>query len=143
MIKKRTSYLPDITVIVCTYNHEKWIERCIRSIKHQVDVNQKDIEIIVINDASTDNTKSILKNLVNFENIKVINNKRNEGLPRSINKAIKLSLGRYVVRVDSDDYVSRRFLFLLKLFLDMNREYQAVAVDYLKVANNEKISIIG
>ena len=41
--------------------------------------------------------------------------------------------------LDSDDYVQRNFLFLSKLFLDMNREYQAVAVDYIKVNNFETV----
>ena len=61
------------------------------------------------------------------------------GLPLSINKAIQKAQGRYIVRVDSDDYVSRNFLFLIKLFLDLNREYQAVAVDYYKVNDREQI----
>ena len=60
-------------------------------------------------------------------------------MPRSINIGIKNSMGRYIVRVDSDDYVGRNFLYLSKLFLDMNRDYQAVAVDYYEVDNDEKI----
>ena len=138
MIKK-SKHLPEISVIVCTYNHEKWIERCIRSIKNQTEISQKEIEIIIINDFSKDNTNQILKNFKNVDNIKIINNKKNLGLPNSINKAIRLSLGRYIVRVDSDDYVSRKFLSLCKLYLNMNREYQAVAVDYFKVDNHEKV----
>ena len=42
-----------------------------------------------------------------------------------------------MVRVDSDDYIRRNFIYLTKLFLNLNREYQAVAVDYYKVDNNE------
>lgn len=139
MNKKKNISLPDVSVIICTFNHERWVERCVRSLKNQIDVSQSEVEIIIVNDASTDHTNFILKNLSGFNNIKVINNKKNQGLPKSINKAVKSSLGRYIVRVDSDDYVSRRFIFLTKLFLDMNREYQAVAVDYLKVSDTEKI----
>ena len=132
-------FLPDISVIVCTYNHGKWIERCIRSIRNQENINNNELEIIIVNDASKDASKKVLKNFKNINGIKIIENKKNLGLPKSINLALRQSLGRYIVRVDSDDYVSRNFLFLSRLFLNMNREYQAVAVDYLKVTDSEKI----
>ncbi len=138
MIKKN-NHLPDISVIVCSHNHGAWIERCIRSLLNQNFVKKNDYEIILIDDKSTDSTKSIIKNLSEFENIRIYSNKKNLGLPMSLNKAIKISKGRYVTRVDSDDYVQRNFLFLSKLFLDMNREYQAVAVDYIKVDNFETV----
>ena len=138
MIKKNNQ-LPDITVVVCTYNHGAWIERCIRSLLNQKFIKKDDFEIILIDDKSTDSTKKILKNFSDLENLRIHSNKKNIGLPKSLNKAIKLSKGRYVTRVDSDDYVQRNFLFLSKLFLDMNREYQAVAVDYIKVDNFETV----
>ncbi len=138
MIKKNNQ-LPDITVVVCTYNHGAWIERCIRSLLNQKFIKKDDFEIILIDDKSTDSTKKILQNFSDLENLRIHSNKKNIGLPKSLNKAIKLSKGRYVTRVDSDDYVQRNFLFLSKLFLDMNREYQAVAVDYIKVDNFETV----
>lgn len=138
MIKKNNQ-LPDITVIVCTYNHGAWIERCIRSLLNQKFIKKDDFEIILVDDKSTDSTKKIIQNFLDLENLRIYHNKRNIGLPKSLNKAIKLSKGRYVTRVDSDDYVQRNFLYLSKLFLDMNREYQAVAVDYIKVDNFETV----
>ena len=138
MIKKNNQ-LPDITVVVCTYNHGAWIERCIRSLLNQKFIKKDNFEIILIDDKSTDSTKKILQNFSDLENLRIHSNKKNIGLPKSLNKAIKLSKGRYVTRVDSDDYVQRNFLFLSKLFLDMNREYQAVAVDYIKVNNFETV----
>jgi len=138
MIKKNNQ-LPDITVVVCTYNHGAWIERCIRSLLNQKFIKKDDFEIILIDDKSTDSTKKILQNFSDLGNLRIHSNKKNIGLPKSLNKAIKLSKGRYVTRVDSDDYVQRNFLFLSKLFLDMNREYQAVAVDYIKVNNFETV----
>ena len=139
MLKKKINKLPDISVLVCTYNHATWIERCIRSLLNQNYINSKDFEIILIDDASKDESLQILKNFNDIINLKIIRNKKNLGLPKSLNKAIKNARGRYLVRVDSDDYVSRNFLFLSKLFLDMNREYQAVATDYIKVDHFEKI----
>ena len=125
--------LPEISVIVCVHNHDKWIERCIRSLAHQEDISKEDYEIIVVNDGSTDNTRAVLDNIAFLPNLRILENETNIGLPGSINKAISCALGRYVVRVDSDDYVMRRFLSLMRLFLNMNREYQAVAVDYQQV----------
>jgi glycosyltransferase involved in cell wall biosynthesis len=138
MLKKKDN-LPDISIIVCSYNHVAWIERCIRSLLNQNYIKKSNYEIILVNDNSKDETKKLLKNFTDIFNLKIITNKKNLGLPKSLNKAIKVSTGRYIVRVDSDDYVSRNFLFLMKLFLDMNREYQAVAVDYVKVNEFESI----
>ncbi|AXR69307.1 glycosyltransferase family 2 protein [Leptospira mayottensis] len=138
-LKDKVYSLPEISVIVCSYNHAKWIERCIRSIVHQEIIDPESYEIIIVNDGSKDHTLEILENLSVLHQVKIINNEINSGLPQSLNKAIRSALGRYVVRVDSDDYVSRKFLSLMRLFLDMNREYQAVAVDYIKVDENENV----
>jgi glycosyltransferase involved in cell wall biosynthesis len=131
--------LPDISVVVCCHNHDKWIERCIRSLAHQEDIPHASYEVIVVNDGSTDSTGAVLGNLEFLPQLKVVQNEGNIGLPSSLNRALRQALGRYVVRVDSDDYVARRFLSLLKLFLDMNRHYQAVAVDYVKVDEFENM----
>jgi glycosyltransferase involved in cell wall biosynthesis len=129
--------LPDISIVVCAFNHDKWLERCIRSLNHQEFVGQDTYEIIIVDDGSTDNTREVLKNLGKIENVRILMNESNVGLPQSLNMAIKQALGRYIVRVDSDDYVARMFLYLMKLFLDMNRHYQAVATDYVIVDGSE------
>lgn len=131
--------LPDISVVVCCHNHDKWIERCIRSLAHQEDIAPASYEMIVVNDGSTDNARAVLGNLEFLPQLRVLHNEDNIGLPSSLNTALRQALGRYVVRVDSDDYVARRFLSLTKLFLDMNRHYQAVAVDYVKVDEFENV----
>lgn len=132
------NYLPDISVIVCAYNHDKWLERCVRSLTHQSNIKNKEFEVILVDDGSTDRTGEVLNNFLGIRNLKVIKNKKNIGLPASINKGILAARGRYIVRVDSDDYVSRNFLFLEKLYLDMNREFQAVATDYVEVDKYER-----
>jgi glycosyltransferase involved in cell wall biosynthesis len=130
--------VPDISVIVCCFNHEKWIERCLRSLLLQEHIKSEDYEIIVINDFSKDNSLKVINNF-KYDNLKLYNNKSNMGLPMSINKAVNIAKGRYVVRVDSDDYVSRNFLYLCRVFLNLNREFQAVAVDYYKVKDSEEL----
>ena len=130
--------IPEISIIVCCYNHQKWIERCLRSILHQKYIKDSEYEVIIVDDNSTDKSYDIIKKF-NFLNFVILKNNKNIGLPLSINKGIKKAQGRYIVRVDSDDYVSRDFLYLTKLFLNLNREFQAVAVDYYKVNDKEQI----
>lgn len=130
--------MKEISIIVCTFNHEQWIERCLRSLINQKIIKQDDYEIVIVNDKSKDNTNKILKKYKDIKNLKIINNSKNLGLPSSINKAIHGSSGRYIVRVDSDDYVDRYFLFLLSYFLSNNREYGAVSCDYIIVNDKEE-----
>ncbi len=127
------NFFPEISIIVCTYNHAKWIERCLRSLCHQDGMSSNDYEVILVDDNSSDNTNLIISNYLDVPNLRVIKNTRNLGLPSSINVGIKAARGRYIVRVDSDDYVARTFLSLMRLFLNYNRCYQAVAVDYILV----------
>ena len=125
--------LPEISIIICNFNHAKWLERCLRSITNQELIDQSMYEIILVDDKSNDSSLKVIQNLKKSIDFKLIKNHSNIGLPKTLNKAIKVSLGRYIVRIDSDDYVARNFLYLSKLFLNYNREYQAVAVDYVKV----------
>lgn len=134
----KKNLLPEFSIIICNFNHAKWIERCLRSVAHQENVDSSQYEIILVDDKSKDNSLEIIKNINTKIDIKIIKNSKNLGLPASLNKAIKISLGRYIVRVDSDDYIARNFLYLSRLFLNYNHEYQAVASDYVKVNQSEK-----
>lgn len=125
-----------ISVIIPTFNQEQFLGRCLRSILDQK-IDRKDYEIIVINDGSNDKTSDILNFYKN--DIKIINNPDNMGLPYSINKGIKNSIGRFIVRLDSDDYVNNNFLYILKLFLMENPEIDAVSCDYYLVDDKETI----
>ena len=125
-----------VSVIVPSYNAELYIGRCIRSLLKQ-SLNQEDFEIIVINDSSKDNTKKALLPFVG--DIVLIENKRNLGLPSSLNKGIKKARGQFIVRVDSDDYVHVDFLKILSLHLQLNHSIDAIASDYLLVNNDQDV----
>ena len=73
------------------------------------------------------------------EDIKIILNKKNKGLPYSINKGIISARGKFIVRVDADDYVNREFLKILSIYLNENEDMDAVSCDYFVVDNKEKI----
>ena len=127
---------PIISIIIPIYNQAKWVQRCIRSLLNQSFMRDK-YEIIIIDDASTDNSLSMLKR---FDNeIILIKHKNNLGLPSALNTGIKNSQAGYIVRVDADDYVNENFLLFLYEFMAQNKEIDAVACDYLLVDKKENV----
>ena len=117
-----------VSIIISVYNGEKFISRAIRSCLEQ-SMKKEDYEIIVINDGSTDNTGQILSSF-DRDLIKVITLDKNMGLPFACNMGIKKAFGRFVVRVDADDYVHEDFLKVGYLYLSMDLDINAVAFDY-------------
>ncbi len=95
-----------VSITVPVYNVEKYLEKCLDSLIGQT---LKDIEIICINDGSTDNSLSILEKYAKKDSrIKIIN-QENQGIANTRNKSIKLAQGEYIGFVDSDDWVSCDF----------------------------------
>lgn len=93
--------------IVPVYNTEKYLKKCLDSLVNQT---YKDFEIIVVNDGSTDKSSSIIsKYQKKYKNIIVID-KENEGLSMARNRGVQKSSGKYIIFVDSDDYVSNKLL---------------------------------
>ena len=128
------------SVIVPAYNAELFIGRCLRSLLNQT-VNHDTYEIIIIDDGSVDKTSYAVSQFKNPKNsnIRLLKNNNNIGLPSSLNKGVSSSKGEYIVRVDSDDYVSCHFIEFLRFYLDSNENADAVACDYLVVNDNEKV----
>jgi glycosyltransferase involved in cell wall biosynthesis len=126
-----------VSVIVPAYNQENYIGRCLRSLLNQ-SLNQIDYEIIIVDDGSTDRTKYAL-DLFKGDIIKVIHQEKNMGLPYSLNTAINNAVGKYIVRVDSDDYVNKHYLLFLSTFLETNSYMDAVACDYILVDAQENV----
>ena len=91
-----------ISIIVPCYNSEKYLERCVYSLINQT---IKNIEIILINDGSTDKTGELCEYYANLDKrIKVIH-KKNEGVAYARNTGIDFATGKYIGFVDSDDFV--------------------------------------
>lgn len=130
------SKIPIISVIIPVHNEERFIGRAIRSVLNQ-NVPGDDYEIIVVNDASQDRTDYALK--LFEDEIHVITNEKQLGLPASLNRAIRVARGKYVVRVDGDDYVAPDYLYILLRFLEQNADMDAVACDYLLVDDSEQV----
>lgn len=128
--------IPKISVIIPAYNCAKWITRSIRSILDQ-SLGDNDYEVIVVNDGSTDDLIQVLSPYLN--RITFINRTENKGLPYSLNEGIAHSKGRFIIRLDSDDYVHRDYLKIPYMFLSMNPDLDAIALDYIKVDEKETV----
>ncbi len=128
--------IPYISVLITAFNVEQYIGRCLRSILDQ-SMPRSEYEIVVVNDASTDRTRFALELFQN--DILLINNHKRCGLPTSLNKGVKKTKGRYIVRLDGDDYVNCEFLKVLSLHLEMNPQIDAIASDYLRVDDHENV----
>jgi len=123
-----------VTVGICCFNQDDWVYRCLRSLSSQ-SMHKDDFEVVIVDDnhKPSQTLEDVCAAMSNVLNIRLVRNETNIGLPASLNRILKTARGKYFVRVDSDDYVSRHFLYMLSTFLEMNENYQAVYCDYMKV----------
>lgn len=112
--------LPLVSIIVASYNHEKYITECVESIMQQTYPN---IELIVVDDCSTDNTQEILKNLQSQYNFKLMINKVNIGVSGTRNRGIKNSSGKYLGGCASDDFLDYEKIQQQVEYLEHNQDY--------------------
>lgn len=120
-----------ISIIITSYNYQKYIERAIRSALNQ-SVSKDEYEVLVINDASTDYTKEILENYK--DDVRIVHTEKNVGLAAARNIGIKKAKGQFVVFLDADDFIHKDMLLLQHTFLSLNESLDAVSVDYIKVS---------
>lgn len=95
-----------VSIITTAYNVEAYIEQCLTSLVNQT---YKDIEIILVNDCSTDGTMDIVKRFED-ERIKVIDHPTNRGAGWARRTGIQYATGEYVITIDGDDWVSEDFI---------------------------------
>ena len=98
---------PQISVIIPVYNVEQYLSKCLESIINQT---LQDIEIICINDGSTDNSLQILEEYAQKDSRMIVINQENQGVGVARNKGLEIARGDYIWFVDSDDYVERNGL---------------------------------
>lgn len=106
-----------ISIIVPIYNSERYLKRCLDSIINQ---SYKDIEIILVNDGSTDDSLFICKSYQKIDNRVKIIDKLNEGLVRARKTGINVSEGELIAFVDSDDWIDENFIEILMKQLEKN-----------------------
>lgn len=128
--------MPKISVIVPVYNTEKYLKRCLDSIVNQT---FKDIEILIVNDGSTDESEKIILEYKNRlpQKIKYLK-KENGGLSSARNLGIQKATGDYISFVDSDDYLDIKLYENLRKEIEQNTDL--IKFKLIKV-NNENQEI--
>jgi len=123
-----------VSIVITCYNRERFISRAIRSALSQR-YPRENFEVIVVDDGSTDNSPRIIRDY--GDAIIPVFFRKNRGLPAARNMGIRKARGRFVVHLDSDDYLDDDLLQIEYLHLAMNPEWGAVACDYIEVDTNE------
>jgi len=122
---------PLVSVIIPLYNVEKYVEEAIRSIMNQT---YKNIEIIVVDDASVDNTYRIARNLAKEdERIKLFQNKVNSQIVTTLNLAYHNSIGDYILRMDGDDISPLDRIDVMLEFLIKNIQYDLIGTSMIAI----------
>ncbi len=123
---------PEISIIITNYNYGRYLDRCLRSCLKQRHVKH---EVIVVDDCSTDDSYEIIEPFLN--DIVYIKTPTNSGVAVASNLGISKSKGRFIIRVDADDYVHEEMCYFLSKYLQMNRDAFCVSCDYVLVDNME------
>ncbi len=117
-----------VSIIVPVYNTSKYLEKCLYSLINQT---IKNIEIIVVNDGSTDNSLEIINKISKEDERIKVYSKKNGGLSSARNYGIEKSTGKYIGFVDSDDYVREDMYEILKKNLEDNSADMSICRWYL------------
>lgn len=123
----------DISIIVPIYNGEKYLKKCLDSLINQT---KEELEFILINDGSTDNTEKIIKEYKD-KRIKYFKNK-NQGIGKTRNFGLSKSTGKYIMFCDSDDYYELNMCELMYEKIS-KEELDLVICDFYKEYDNNKL----
>ena len=115
-----------VTVYITNFNYGKFIKQAIESVLMQT---EQSFELIIIDDGSTDNSKEIIEKYKDLKNIRIVYQK-NKGLNVTNNIALRAARGKYIVRLDADDYFSPNALELLLEKLESDSMLGMVFPDY-------------
>ena len=96
-----------VSIIIPVYNSEKYISKCLDSVLNQT---YKNIEILVINDGSKDNSIDILREYEKKDDRIVVIDKENEGVAKTRNQGIKKATGDYIMFIDNDDFIDEDYV---------------------------------
>ena len=131
--EKASSQTEKISIIIPTYNVEKYIERCLKSVVNQT---YKNLEIIVVDDFSNDNTFSIIQYISNQDNrIRIFRN-NHHGVSCARNLAIKKSTGRYIMFLDGDDEYENDMVQAMYEHISLE-EVEMVVCNYANIFSNK------
>ena len=124
-----------VTVYITNFNYGKFIKQAIESVLMQT---EQSFELIIIDDGSTDNSKEIIEKYKDLKNIRIVYQK-NKGLNVTNNIALRAARGKYIVRLDADDYFSPNALELLLEKLESDSMLGMVFPDYFLVDSQGEV----
>lgn len=124
--------IPSVSIIITNYNYGHYIERCIRSCLNQKHI---DCEVVVVDDCSTDNSVEIISKF--SDDVVFLSTRVNSGVAVAANLGIENAKGRFIVRVDADDFIHDEMCFFLSRYLQVNRDAFCVSCDYFIVDEYE------
>lgn len=122
---------PKVSVIIPIFNAEKYLEKCIDSILTQ---EYSNLEIIIINDGSMDNSERICKDYCEIDERIMFLNQKNQGVSYTRNQGILKSSGEFIVFIDADDYIEKEYI--KNMVNRMNDEVDIVICNY-NIVNKE------
>lgn len=138
MTKKKKSKLPLVSVLVVTYNQQKYTKECLDSLRQQQYPN---IEIIVVDNASKDGTQSFIQK--SYPEIKLIQNKENQYFAEGNNIGYRNSKGKYIFLLNNDAYIEKNVISKLVAYLEDNPKVGIVQNKLLYADNPKKIDSAG
>lgn len=124
-----------ISVIVPIFNTEVYLRECLESLKNQT---YKNLEIILVNDGSTDNSRVVCEEYCRKDERFILINQKNQGLGMSRNAGLKQARGKYVCFVDSDDIVHEKYVEILyKNLIDFHADISMCS--YMKFSEEKRL----
>ena len=124
-----------VSIVIPMYNAEKYIETCINSCFYQQ--TKYEYEMIICDDCSSDRSLTVLKNISEgAKNVRILSNDKNKGVGETRNKCIKAAKGRYILMLDSDDYIHPETIQIMTTCLELRNDIHCVRCDYVYVDNN-------
>lgn len=125
--------MPKISVVVPIYNAEQYLEQCVDSIIHQ---SLKDIEIILVNDGSTDGSRLICEHYLLKDNRVRLIEQNNQGQSNARNQGIKYASGEWFIGVDADDWCDFDYLETLLRAAESEVDIDVVVANCKRITNN-------
>ena len=123
-----------VSIIVPVYNMEKYLDECLKSVENQT---YKNLEIICVNDGSTDGSLKVFENHAEKDDRIVIINQENQGVSEARNNGIKAATGKYVYFLDSDDILFPHVMEKSVNFLEKH-DADALEVKFIRWRDNQK-----
>lgn len=120
---------PLVSVYITNHNYARFIQQAIQSV---LDQSMRDYELIIIDDGSTDHSRDIIEGFSDLPHVKIIYQEQ-KGLNVTNNIALRVARGRYLIRLDADDYLDPNALLVLSTAMEADPELGLIFPDYYMV----------